>query len=427
MRTILPDREVPSFLLPEPKPRWSVRKFNRQEITTWEGVARLTDLRGWLDNPRVDVPVQEWIEEHDGRQPSDDELLEIMFESSANGDDEEAPARRRKRQNTLVELAKNIRINGVRVPLVVTSDRRILDGNRRYFASRLNYQQAESDEEREAAALVPVLVLPVSAGAADEENVLVELNFVDDWREQWPYSVVARRIYRDHVHKNMSVTDLVKKYHGWTKTRIQQAIDAAEVANDFVAHHDDAGEASELAYRKLIWFDQLRRSNRKHLGKVDFRETIFDLLLADHPPFTKTKDFEKLGDVYDDNEAWDALQGPGGPKALEKALFILKQKEFEQKENSDDRLQRVNQTLRGLLQAQSFDRVERETLEQFHDLAAEVPSPGGSSGRSVDRLVTLLDNLTSREIATLSDDVRDKLSSALERVSRQAAASGAVA
>jgi hypothetical protein len=105
-------------MLPDPEPRPEPRWFNAKEFIVWEGRASLLDLEGWVDNPRIDIPVELFKEENLGREPNNEELLDIMLDLSAgerggdehDGDEDNADTRR-SRKNKLLELAESIRLS----------------------------------------------------------------------------------------------------------------------------------------------------------------------------------------------------------------------------------------------------------------------------------------------------------------------------
>ncbi len=420
------DSRYPEWMESHPEPRPESRKFNLREIMGWLGRVPLSAIAGWVDNPRIDIPVESFKEEHLGRDPNNEELLEIMLDISVSdraendeADEDDDVDNRRSRKNKLLELAESIRLNGIRVPLVLTADRRILDGNRRYFANLYLYQAASDDDERRNYATLPAWVLPRGLPRSDEDRILVELNSINDCYVRWPYFVVAKRVYLDFKN-GMSLEDLQRKYHNLSKGRLSTVIEASRVAEEFIEHHDDSLEAKELAYRKLIWFDELRRSNGRAMEKQQFREAVYDLILDPRSPFTSHGDFKKLGEIYSNPEAWEVLISRSGKEALREAHFILERDRYEDKSDIPARVRRVNKLLEGIIDAARFELVESDTLAEFHQLARQVP------GQRLDdearaRLVTeLLDGLTSREIARLAPSQLEQLAHALERVKVQA-------
>lgn len=432
MHIVTPDLKPPEFLLPKPDPRPVPRMFNRQLYQGWEGLVRLEDLHGWLGNPRLDVPIQQFKEEY-AREPTDDELLDLLLtyseatEGDGQEDDDDTEGSQSSRRNKLLLLAESIRINGMRVPVILSSERRLLDGNRRFFAA-FWLQKTAPPNERDNYADLPAWVLPEATGPDDEDRVITEMNFIDDGKMKWPYSVQARRVYRDHVEKGMSFDELADKYHTWTKSRIKAVIEAARVAEDFVAHHDESADAQDLAYRHLIWFDQLQRSNRKALEKEGFRTAVFDMIMEEGPDgqgrLRRTKDFVRLGEIYGEPAAWDALVDTPGKQAVEKAEFVLDRKRFEDRSDADERMQRINQLLKSLSSEGLFSRVEKPTMDEFQRLSLQVPGAPVDPESRVSRMIEWLADLTSREMAEMPSNLRLNLAEGLDRVIKQSSAYG---
>ncbi len=415
----------PKWLVRNPKPKLEPRMFNEKEFLGWSGRAMLEELNGWLDNPRIDTPVENWKDEHAGRVPQDDDLMNIMLDISVaddradNGEGSEDDIdSRRSRRNKLLELAESIRLNGIRVPLILTYDKRLLDGNRRYFAMRYLHDQSRSDDERETFGHVPVWVLPKSASKKDEDRVLTELNSINDCYVKWPYSVTAKRVYKDSM-EGMSIDELARKYHDWTKNRIHNVIEASKLADEFVEHHGDSVDARDLTYRKLIWFDELRRSNKKSIEKEPFRKAIFDLMLDDNCPFSSHTNFKRLDEIYSNAEAWDILI-KGGKGAVRRAHFVVDRDQFEGQGDIQSRMQRINALLMEMVGTSGLKRLDPDLLIAFHALSDQVPFPRNAQQKA-ERIGRILDGLTSSEISRLAQPFVRQLASTLERVKKQAA------
>lgn len=415
--------QAPEWMLTEPEPQQESRMFNGRMYVGWHGKVNLIDLEGWIDNPRLDIPVEKWKEKHAGRVPDNEALLGIMLEHSVDvkvedEDEDDDADGRRSRRNKLLELAQSISLNEVRTPLILTYDKRILDGNRRYFAALYLYQLTDEDE-RERYETLPVWVLPKSIRKADEDRILTELNSINDCQVRWPYSVLAKRIYEDYTNKGMDYDALAIKYHGYTKNRLKNIVEATKVANEFISHHDDSLEAKDIAYRKLIWFDELKRSNRAAMENDEFREGIFDAILSDNPPFTSHKDFLRLGDIFNNLEAWQCLTENGGKAALKQARFIVERERYEGRADAQSQMNRVNNLLKGIATGPGFGLVEGEVLSTFHELATQVPNPGMDAEAKMKLAMELMNSLTSKEMPRLSEDFLIEITAVLERVRNQ--------
>ena len=414
----------PRWLLSSPKPKPESRMFNAKPFVGWIGRTSINTLVGWVDNPRIDIPVENWKDEHAGREPDNDELLDIMLDISVSDrpddeeEDEEGIDSRRSRRNKLLELAESIRLNGIKVPLVVTYDKRIIDGNRRYFATLYLYSQSDDEDERERYSWLPVWVLPKGIRKNDEDRILTELNSINDCYVKWPYSVIAKRVYQDYKD-GLSIEDLARKYHDWTKSRISTVIEACKVAEEFIEHHDDSIDARDLAYRKLIWFDELRRSNRRMMEKEPFRNAVYDLILAPNSPFSSHRDFRRLEEIFNNQEAWKALTS-GGREGIRQAQFIIDRDRFEKKGDVQSRINRINSMLKEIANGPGFGSVEPDVLAQFHELADRVPGISMEVEDKTKRAMQLLDGLTSKEVAQLPRPFLKRITSVLERVRKQA-------
>ena len=92
-------------------------RFNSIPIPLFrtEGDPRL--IRGWRDNPRIDMILRRW--RHAGQRsadayPDDDELLNLMLQ------DDRINNREDRRTFSIRDLGEDVKRNGVRVPIIVT-------------------------------------------------------------------------------------------------------------------------------------------------------------------------------------------------------------------------------------------------------------------------------------------------------------------
>src|SRR5688500_8859279 len=109
----------PAWMAQDPSPKLVEHRFHDKTMLVWEGEVALDKIAGWMGNPRTELRRDQFYESY-ARDPTNEETCELVL-----GDDDEQSLKIR-------ELAANIHKNGVRVPVVLTHDRRLLDGNRRY-------------------------------------------------------------------------------------------------------------------------------------------------------------------------------------------------------------------------------------------------------------------------------------------------------
>ena len=136
-----------------------MRRFNGVAIALYRAVGDVSQIRGWVDNPRIELALRRWRrrEHRSGDSfPDDQEMLEIMLE------DDELSRRAEKATFAIVDLGEDIKRNGVREEIIVTWDGRLLDGNRRKFAVMwaLSDRGVADAAQRQMLGSVPMGVLP---------------------------------------------------------------------------------------------------------------------------------------------------------------------------------------------------------------------------------------------------------------------------
>ena len=115
------------------------------------------------------------------------------------------------------ELADSISMNGVRVPLIVLDNGKLLDGNRRYFACSYLYMEAKNMNAEIPKVLeeIPVWVIKKSdINRKQEQKILAEANFVKDFKIAWSLDVKARVIYKFYsecISEKMSHEDALEE------------------------------------------------------------------------------------------------------------------------------------------------------------------------------------------------------------------------
>ena len=109
----------PEFLLGKPEPILRARLYNGRRLQVWEGRAKMSEIKGWAENPRIDLAKRSLQEAVGARVLQQDELYDLMKKDS---------------EVKLAALRDDIMKNGLREPITLSFDGKILDGNRRFFA-----------------------------------------------------------------------------------------------------------------------------------------------------------------------------------------------------------------------------------------------------------------------------------------------------
>ena len=267
-------KKQPSFLFnPEP----TQRLYHGKTIMLWQGQVRLSDVEGWADNPRLELEVRKWKNEFVGDEPVDQDTLYQMMKDTDHV--------------RLSALADDISSNGLREPIMLTFSRKLLDGNRRFFAIKLACERTKDAAKRQALEMIPAFVMMDGSTPQDEMNILVEENFSPSLKREWPAYVKAQRIRKEL--KNRDADDVAEAF-GWKKSDVKDAEKIGEITDAFIGYasgdseSDEGGlgmteiEAEAIAADKYQMFNEAKKSLRGHLSKdQDFAEWFYTLMAKD--------------------------------------------------------------------------------------------------------------------------------------------------
>jgi hypothetical protein len=244
---------APNFLLPIPEPRAVQRSFHGKKLLVWEGVMDVASIQGWVDNPRLDLELKTFKKNNLGRTPEQDEILAIM---QANSDFK------------LATLAEDIRKNGVRTPIIISTDGTLLDGNRRFFAVKhLISVTPANDPQISDFRKIPVIVLDESCDKADEELVVVHENFYANLKLPWPELVLATYVY-DALERGETAKSVAQRYE-WTTAKVNETRRIMELIREFTIFAtselpDGLGlseiEAERVAAERFQFFNEAQKS-----------------------------------------------------------------------------------------------------------------------------------------------------------------------
>ena len=309
--------KTPEVLLRKPEPRMVQKQFHGKKLMVWEGAVLTKAVKGWVGNPRLDLELKRFRDAHAGRPPDDDEVFAIM---------------RNTREFRLKDLADDIRINGIRQPIVVTSEGRLLDGNRRYYATRLILETARRDEQSRADfESIPAWVLDESCTEEDEDRILVQENFYPGLKVEWPDYVKAQRIYQDLQGGDPAKT--VAQRYNWSASKVTETKRIMELVTEFIVFATtEPGEeceglglpdieAERIAAESYQFFNEAQKSFRHRLETdFEFKQQFFKWI--------SDKKFASFAEVRIAERAWDnerarAILMSGDPKAGSKAKALI--------------------------------------------------------------------------------------------------------
>lgn len=348
---------APEILEASPNPRPIQKPFHGRKILVWEGRARISNIHGWVRNPRMDVELKAFKDQHANRDPSDEEIYELMTSVL---------------DFRLKELAGDIHVNGVRNPIILTSDGDLLDGNRRYFASKYVLEKMKvEDPDRKDYETIPAWVLDSDCTTDDEKHIIVQENFYTSNKVEWPDYVKAKHIYED-IMDGLSVQAVSQRY-SWNKSKINETKRIMELIDEFnlfATSTEEEGlgisevEAEREATENYQFFNEAQKSYRQKLAEdVEFKLQFFQWIHS-----KKFKSFQEVrvaGKAWDHEEAKRILlsdDAQGGKKA--KAIIDYEASGIKQVEDTEKKIREFVIFLEGLTTLQK-SQISDETFDSL--------------------------------------------------------------
>jgi len=309
---------VPAFFVQPPQLKQ--RLYNGRKLMVFEGKVKIESIQGWLDNPRIDVAKRTLQEKVGDRALTQEEIFDLM---------------KNEPDVNLKALRDDIIKNGLREPLTLSYQGKLLDGNRRFFAVKYALEgYPKGDPNRQDLEVVEAYVLAESATAEDEENVLVEENFSASLKIEWPDYVKARKVVKAN-DEGFSADEIAKKFK-WDKGKIRQTLRTYEIIQDFESfailppdQEDDFGggpgmteqEAQVVAAKNYQFFNEAQKSFFDPLKTdIDFKIQFFKWIYEGK--FSSFPEVRVAFKAWKDPEARAAIM-QGEPSAAKNAKAIL--------------------------------------------------------------------------------------------------------
>ena len=383
----------PDFV--QPGADWKVEtvRFNGVPVSLYRTQGDPRRINGWVDNPRVEMIINRWRRRGHRSQdayPTDEEFLELMLEDDSLS--------RNNSTFAIEELGEDIKRNGVRDPIIVTWNGKLLDGNRRKFAIMwaLSDRGSADPAQRQLLENVPMFVLPVEASASDEKVILIQENYADSLKRRWPEVITNGALYERYQElsdqlPNESDLDirrlLREEFPRFNTTEIRNRIETWQLILEFQGEYTEDIDEDELERLTNDRFQYFRQANDTYRRRDVFNEPEFrDLLFhgIHHGLFPSFASVRNLDDIY------------RSPRAIEI---------FNRGEGMSNAQKRTNFRL-------ARDEAGRERAER--ELSVE---------NRLESTIRFLDGLTSTQLANLSASMVDRLQEVLQRVISQAEAS----
>lgn len=368
--------KIPSILIAKPEPSQKSRSYNGRKLQVWEGRARVADIEGWAENPRIDLAKRNYQGAVGARLLTQDELYDLM----KNDPDVK-----------LAALRDDIIKNGLREPITLSFEGKLLDGNRRFFAIRYILETLpKTHPNRQDFETVQVYVLTDEATEDDEQRVLVEENFSPSLKIEWPDYVKATHITKAY-EIGTDVDEIAKKFN-WPKSKVNETIRINQIINDFLVFataeidpNDELGgglglteqEAEAIAAKNYQFFNEAQKSFFPQIqADLEFKAMFFRWI--------KEGKFSSFPEVRIAHKAWK------DPEA--KAILT------------------------------SSDPSAAKDAKAALDYSARIVRTGEEAAGRIDAFVKFLRALKADEIKSLPSLARDNLQEALSLIEKMSKA-----
>jgi len=358
---------APPFLK-EPSTTPVKRLYHGSYVQLWHGVVRLLDVQGWAKNPRLELEMKKWKSDFGDQEINQDALYQMM---------------KNTRHIRLKELADDIRVNGLREPIVLTFAGKLLDGNRRFFAVKLAHDTANDPAKKQELEMIPAFVLMENATDRDQQNILVEENFSPSLKMEWPDYVKAEHIRRAHRDEGLSVKDIAASF-GWSTTKVRDTLKIGEITDEFISYvtgdasSEEGGlgmsdlDAEKVAADNYQFFNEAKKSFHDALfSDSDFAE-LFYKRVAQGDFFSRWDEVRCAHQGYNDPIGRPLLEkGDAGSGKDLKALIQMQKSILKQHQSIEERIKEFIKLLKELT-AEEMKGISEDSYKNLQDALALV-------------------------------------------------------
>jgi hypothetical protein len=303
-------------------PQLAIRIYSNVRVKVQTGKIEISKLKYWRKNARTLLNVKRI--EHETGQPieelTDDNILDYLLKDPSL---------------KLRDLANSIDKNGVRVPVTLTTDGRLIDGNRRLFACKILVREYMSKNETppEHVMWIPADVLLPQPGEKEiEKLVIAEANFITDFKVDWPREVKAAVVEQEfHEAKSQGLSRdqayaKIRRIYGIDAGTVDTFLEIVKFTSEFVRSVKKERRLEAQAIVKDCWncFEDFVNKAKYSRGRItkpakfrELRDTFFTYVFNGQiKAMPRVRD---LIDCYKDPVAWEIVQKSGGLRLREAA------------------------------------------------------------------------------------------------------------
>lgn len=272
--------DPPPWLI-DPEPNMAI--FHNKNVEIYTGRIHIDSIKVWRENDRTSLDLEHLAKESgvkDVSKLNDDEIISYILKNGLH---------------KITGLAKSIKSNGVRLPLTLTYNKELLDGNRRFIACKyLMNTEKEKDPKFE---YIKVNCLKPNVSRSLRHKIISEMNFLPDFKEKWPREVRAkytRKLFLEYKKKygTEKAEEEISFLLDVDKADIYRFIEVLRMIKEYVKFakiksKEAAFEAQTFAREKFQFFEEFynkniskkdQEINKKIIGedKKMFYEYLFD-------------------------------------------------------------------------------------------------------------------------------------------------------
>ncbi len=379
----------PEFVFSDADFRIENRYFNGISIALHRTEGDVSQIKGWVENPRVDMILNRWRNENHmsvNAVPDDEEMLQLMLDYDEG------------KNFSIKELGEDVQLNGVREPICVTWEGELIDGNRRKYAVMwaLSKRGGATPDQQHRLRRIPMFVLPKEATVDDKEAILIHENYAPSLKNEWPPYVTNGRIYRRyHELSNQFPSEqeldirrrVLREFPRFDVTGIRNRINTWELIEEFRTDYGDEYNEDDLSAKINKDFNYFLQANdtfrtKNVFSEPEFKELLFDGIQRDlFPSFTSVR---RLEEIYRSPEA--------------KEVFFK------------------GEGLKGTSLRSNFDRAT--ATARLEDVTKNL-----NLEKRLETIIESINKLTSVELAEITPSLRSRLESTLGRIIAQASVS----
>ena len=183
--------------------------------------------------------------------------------------------------------------------------------------------------------------------ATDEhkQKVLVECNFLRDWRVEWPNYIKTMTVYEDYTERGLTREQLADRY-ALKKGEVSKMLKVMDLIEEFLNFHNHSDESFGVAYKHYPFFEEAHNKFRVKLDSdPDLKEQFFTWIMENK--FKSYMQVRHLGEIRDNEEAWAIIRSDS-PDAVEAAIHIVQGEKLPSILDGEKKIKKIVKQLEGL-------------------------------------------------------------------------------